>query len=139
MTAARAWHRFRVHPVRPPAARDEAGATVVEFALILPILLVFLLGTVEFGRMLWTKSLLDHAVDEAARCASVNTGTCGNAGATAAYAVQRSAPLTVASSIFTATSPSCGSQVSATYPFVFVAPSLLNWTVTLASQACYPK
>jgi Flp pilus assembly protein TadG len=119
--------------------RDETGAAAVELALILPVLALILFGTEEFGRLLWTKSLLDHAVDEAARCGSVNSTTCGSSSAIASYAVQRSAPLTLSTSVFTATTPSCGSQVAASYPFTFAAPTLLPFTVTLRSQACFPK
>lgn len=119
--------------------RAESGAAIAEFALILPVLALVLLGIADFGRMLWTKSLLDHAVDEAARCASVNTTTCGTIDATRSYAVARSAPLSVTNAIFAAATTSCGSQVTATYPFTFAASSLLPFSITLVSQACFPK
>jgi Flp pilus assembly protein TadG len=119
--------------------RAESGAAIAEFALIVPVLMALLLGIAEFGRLLWTKSLLDHAVDEAARCASVNAATCGSSGATASYAALRSAPLAVTAAIFTAVTASCGSQVSANYPFSFAAAALFPFSVTVRSQACFPK
>ena len=119
--------------------REESGAAAAELSLILPALMLILLGTEEFGRLLWTKSLLDHAVNEAARCGSVNATTCGSSDAIATYAVQRSRPLSLSTSVFTATSPSCGSQVAASYPFTFVVPSLLPFNITLSARACFPK
>ena len=121
------------------ADRAESGAAIAEFALILPVLMLLLVGTAEFGRLLWTKSLLDHAVNEAARCASVNTTTCGTNDATRSFAVLRSAPLPVTNAIFAVTSVSCGSRVTATYPFTFAAPTLLPFSITLVSQSCFPK
>lgn len=47
------------------------GATLVEFALIVPILLAILLGTMEFGWMAKNKLQLSNAVREGARDASV--------------------------------------------------------------------
>jgi Flp pilus assembly protein TadG len=121
------------------ADRAESGAAIAEFALILPVLLLLLIGTGEFGRLIWTKSLLDHAVNETARCASVNTTTCGTTDGARSYAVLRSAPLAVTNAIFAVTTATCGSQVTATYPFTFAAPSLLSYSITLVSQACFPK
>lgn len=47
--------------------RNERGSTAVEFALILPILLALVFGMIDFGRMLYTKEVLNNAVREGAR------------------------------------------------------------------------
>lgn len=57
-------------------AADRGGGPSVEFALVLPVLLVLLLGIVETGRVLAATALLDGAVREAAR-----RGITGAAGA----------------------------------------------------------
>jgi Flp pilus assembly protein TadG len=50
----------------------EAGVSVVEFALVLPLLLVLLLGVLDFGRAFnyWIDQT--HLANEAARWATVN-------------------------------------------------------------------
>jgi len=45
----------------------ERGSTAVEFALILPILLMLLFGIIDFGRLLYTQEVLNTAVREGAR------------------------------------------------------------------------
>jgi Flp pilus assembly protein TadG len=51
----------------PIHARSEQGAAAVEFALLLPILLVVLLGTIEFGLAFFTQEVLTNASREGAR------------------------------------------------------------------------
>lgn len=46
---------------------DEAGATLVEFALLAPVLLTLLLGLFDMGFNLYTKTQLEGAIQEAAR------------------------------------------------------------------------
>lgn len=48
-------------------ARRKKGQAVVEMALVLPVLLLLLLGTVEFGRFFGTYLSLQHAAREGAR------------------------------------------------------------------------
>ncbi|MGP1357701.1 TadE/TadG family type IV pilus assembly protein [Roseicyclus sp.] len=48
-------------------ARDERGAALVEFALLLPILLLFFAVTVEGGRMMWSYQAANAGVRDAAR------------------------------------------------------------------------
>ena len=57
----------------PPTslARDERGATAVEFALIAPALLMVLLGVFDAGYNLYTASVLDGAAQKAARDSSL--------------------------------------------------------------------
>jgi Flp pilus assembly protein TadG len=51
--------------------RDERGAAVVEFALILPILVLFVFGIVEFGRAYSARIELTGAVREGARAVAL--------------------------------------------------------------------
>lgn len=116
--------------------RDQRGATAVELAFVLPPLLLFLLGSMEFGRAMWIENALNYSVEEAARCASNNTTTCGSASAITSFAASRSGA-TFAASAFTATSPSCGNMVSASYPMSLNIP-FGNYAITLTAQACFP-
>lgn len=48
---------------------DTRGAAAVEFALVFPVFLMFVLGIMEIGRAFWVRSSLQFAVEEAARMA----------------------------------------------------------------------
>lgn len=50
--------------------RSESGAALVEFAIVLPILLVLVFGVVDFARAFYTVNNLTAAVREGARLAS---------------------------------------------------------------------
>jgi Flp pilus assembly protein TadG len=59
---------------RPPSRalrRDESGATIVEFALILPVLCMMLLGTLDLGYRSYVSSVVQGTLHEAARMATV--------------------------------------------------------------------
>lgn len=51
--------------------RSEEGAAVVEFALVLPILMILVFGIIDFARAFYTISTLVSAVREGARYAAV--------------------------------------------------------------------
>lgn len=51
---------------------SEAGATAVEFAIILPVFVALLFGVFEFSRMMFVSSSVQHAVDRAARLAVID-------------------------------------------------------------------
>jgi Flp pilus assembly pilin Flp len=46
---------------------DQRGAAAVEFAIILPLLVVFVFGIIEFGLVLYDKAVVTNASREAAR------------------------------------------------------------------------
>ncbi len=56
---------------RPLRARP--GAAVVEMALVVILCLLFLFGIFEFGRYTMVQNLMEHAAQEGARYAVVNT------------------------------------------------------------------
>lgn len=53
--------------------RTRQGATAVEFALIAPLLFLFVLGLVEFSRMMMVKQCLNHAAQVGSRTACLAT------------------------------------------------------------------
>lgn len=55
--------------------RDQKGATIVEFALVLPVLSVLLLGTLDLGYRSYATSIVQGSLHEAARMATVGNVT----------------------------------------------------------------
>ncbi len=53
-------------------ARYNEGATLVEFAIIFPVYLLFVFGIIELGYVLWGYSALEYAGSYGARYAFVN-------------------------------------------------------------------
>ncbi len=58
--------------------RSEKGAELIEFALVLPLLLLLCLGVIEFGRAYYTYNILTKAVRDGARFLS--TGMVNSSG-----------------------------------------------------------
>ncbi len=52
--------------------RQKEGQALVEFALVIPILIVIILAITEFGRLWMTMNVLTGAAREGARAAAVN-------------------------------------------------------------------
>ena len=119
-------------------SRAREGATAVEFALVAPALFLVIFGALEFGRLIWTLSSLHYAVEEAARCASVNPSVCGTATQIANYAASTVSFSNITAAAFTATSPACGHQIAASFNYQFVATGLFPFTPTLTAKACFP-
>lgn len=115
----------------------RGGTSAIEYAIILPVFLVFLLGIMDTGRLIWTYNTLHRATDAAARCASINKTKCATPAQIKDYAVKAAWGLNVTSSAFTVASLSCGVQVSASSPFKFVTPGLSDLSLTASS--CYPE
>ena len=51
--------------------RDTRGATIVEFALISPVMCLLLLGLIDLGYRTYVTSVVQGAIQEAARTATV--------------------------------------------------------------------
>ena len=57
-------------------SRDDDGAAAVEFALIVPFLLLLVFGIIQFGLVFAQLLALNNASRQAARTGVVNLGTC---------------------------------------------------------------
>jgi len=53
--------------------RNDQGAAATEFAMVLPLLLILLLGTIDVGRFLWAVNRAEKATQVGARMAVVTT------------------------------------------------------------------
>jgi Flp pilus assembly protein TadG len=102
--------------------RDTRGTSALEFAFVGPVFLLMVIGMLYGCLMLFSMASLHYAVEEGARCASVNTQTAYNG---------------TGSPTFTSTSPACGHAVTGSTNFSFNM-GVASWTVPLSATACFP-
>jgi Flp pilus assembly protein TadG len=109
------------HGPRGPGVRDrERGAAAVEFALLLPLLLLLVFGIVDFGRALNAQITLTQAAREGARLAAL--GQPNVVGATQAAATGLSSVTVTVTSCPAGATQTTGAVVRASYSFNFVTP-----------------
>src|SRR5690606_25512915 len=61
-------------------ARHQGGASALEFALVAVPLLLIIVGTVEYGRALWTQQAMQSLAISSARCIGVAQTECTTSG-----------------------------------------------------------
>ena len=69
--------------------RNQAGAGVVEFALLAPTFLMFLFLLLDGGRMMFAKQSLNELAAATARCMATRQASCATAASTQDWAVAR--------------------------------------------------
>lgn len=87
----------------------DRGAAAVEFALVLPVLLLLLFGIAEFGRLYNIQTSITAAARQGARVMALNSGATPNADATASL-ISAAKPYTVTASQVTITPATCPSD-----------------------------
>ena len=78
----------RVDPGRRPRRGNDRGAAAVEFALVVPILLMILFAIITFGFLLAQELAIENAARQAARYGAVENRTCDEVIAEATSAAQ---------------------------------------------------
>src|SRR5882762_10774141 len=120
--------------------RDEQGTTAVEFAIIAPVFIALLVGTLSVCVGLFLIGSLHFAVEEGARCASVKAACQVNgipdAAATQTYAQNHYFGPNV-SPTFTYTAAACGNSVSASISYSMNV-GFRTLTVPISATACFP-
>jgi Flp pilus assembly protein TadG len=119
--------------------KDRKGQNLVEFALVVPLLLILVFGIAEFGRAWMTQNILTGAAREAVRVLAVPAPAGGPTAAYArAVAVLASAGIT-ADNVAVVDAPGAFEAVSVTvaynFPVVLVGfiPGLDCTTIPLTS------
>lgn len=70
---ARQWIRNAVGRIRFSLLRNQSGVTAIEFAITLPLLILIVLGTLEFGRALKVRNEMSHALSKAVRVINLDS------------------------------------------------------------------
>jgi len=61
---------------RPGSPGSDAGAAAVEFALLLPLLMMFLFGVIQYGYGLFQLQIFNSTVADASRVLATGIGSC---------------------------------------------------------------
>lgn len=64
-----------IRPLLCRLHRDESGVTVIEFALLAPTLLVMVFGLLDLGHNMYTAQMLQGAIQQTARRATIEGAT----------------------------------------------------------------
>jgi Flp pilus assembly protein TadG len=117
------WRRSR-------SITGDSGAAAVEFALLLPLLLLIVFGLIDFGRALNAQITLTQAAREGARLDALGNYTSAQI-CTRVVTAATSLSLTCSNVTVTASCPSSSAStgvgtgdgiVQVSYPFTFVTP-----------------
>lgn len=134
----------------PPACPStQKGQTLLEFALVAPLLIFFLLALVDFGIAIDRRLILDHAVREGARYASVGGDALGQSPAQVTdvqtYAYSQAQGVPASADAFTVCYRALGAEqaieVSIDYEYRLVTPigAIINlgpdWAIPLFARA----
>jgi Flp pilus assembly protein TadG len=127
-------------PRRARSRRREEGQALVEFALVLPVILLVLVGIVQFGLMFYTYIDLTSATRDAARRVAVSRST--GAGLTQARQVVADATTAVNSANATVTLTPGGPwqagddvTVRVTYPYSLDVMGLVVWSGPMRAES----
>ena len=110
----------------------ERGGTLVEAAIVLPILILLLFGVVEFARAYNAQITLTHAAREGARVLAI-TEDPDQAEAAAKDAATSLDPGLIAVST-TPCTPGAPTEVALSYPFTYDIPLFGTNTVSLTAK-----
>lgn len=117
---------------------DETGGSAVEFAMVVPVVLILIFGAIASGVMMYTVVKLQHATETSARCLSAKRSDCSLTNITT-YATSYYTGPALNGLTFTPTWDSTRQcykvTASGTFNF-FMGQGLLS--VPVYTQACYP-
>ena len=112
--------------------REERGTSMVETALILPILILLLFGIVEFARAFNAQVTLTHAAREGVREYALNNDL-GAATAKAQFAASGFNPALMVVSA-TACVPGLQTELTVQYPFTYDIPFYGTSTIDMEGK-----
>lgn len=121
--------------------RCRRGSVAVQFALMVPIMLTTLFGTIELGRLGFTQMALQHAAEEATRFAIVREGQITTDDIESFAATKLTGVLDRETAVITATAPldpvtgTSLISVQVSYAYRFILPFLPTDSVNLTGNS----
>jgi hypothetical protein len=116
--------------------KDDRGTAAVEFALVAPVFVMLAVGTFYLCLCLFLTGSLHYAVEQAARCASVNTTVCSSSSTIVSYA-QSHYFGPGGTPNFNYVAAACGNSVSASMNYTLDI-GLKTFTLPVSATACFP-
>jgi Flp pilus assembly protein TadG len=119
-----------------PVKRNDRGAAVVEFAIVLPLLVALLIGIAEFGRAYYTQTTLSGAAREGVRVMALKDSR----PAARSAAVSAAKPLAISEGQVTVSPASpgtCSAGLNATVTIAYTMPfitGLFGPTINLTGK-----
>ena len=125
--------------------RDARGNVMTEFALVMPVFLLFLFGAVEGCRLMWSQQVLETAAYETVRCMSISS-SCDTTAEQQVKAIAEAAEVgtrITASAVTLQSNVSCrghaaSNRVTITTPFSTVLRGFLPMPTSIEATACFP-
>jgi Flp pilus assembly protein TadG len=108
---------------------DDSGVAAVEFALILPLLMMIVFGIINYGILLYDQAVITNAAREGARWGAINTSSAISCSGTATGSAD---PCQVANSYTQANLITFGSSTTSTSTATGAGTSGSTVTVTVS-------
>ena len=115
---------------------DRQGTTAVEFAIVAPVFIAMLLGTLALCVALFLIGSLHFAVEDGARCAAVKTTICSDAASTVADTQSRYFGPNV-SPYFVYAATACGNSVTGSISYSMDV-GFRTFVIPISATACFP-
>jgi len=119
------------------AWHDARGTAAVEFAFVAPLFIMLTVGTFYLCMCLFLTGSLHYAVEQAARCASVQGTACTGSNTPVPYAESSYFGPGGTPNFNYNAAAACGKQVSATMNYVW-SIGLREFTLPVSATACFP-
>lgn len=118
---------------------NSSGTTAAEFALVVPVFLALVFGTINAGLAMSAVSQIHYAAERSARCLATTVSAACTAGTidTYAKAIYHGPALTAFAFASPTTDPACGKQVTGTGRYALLT-GFASTSVTISATACYP-
>lgn len=117
--------------------RNEQGGGAVEFALVLPLFIILVFGTINGSIMYSAQTQLHYAAERAARCKSVDVGgACADADAFAKGLYN--GPSLGGLAFVSTDDANCGWRVTGSGDYELMS-GFDSTAVTISADSCYPK
>jgi hypothetical protein len=113
---------------------NNCGAALVEFALMIPVVMLLLIGALDLSIAQFYKSSLMFAAESAARCRAINGVVCATDEAAEVYAVSAITMPGITAGNFLIKAAPCGVQASVSFTY----RSMILPNIPISGGVCYP-
>ena len=118
-------------------SRNQQGTTAVEFAIIAPVFILLVFGTIGLCFALFLVGSLHFAVEDGARCASVKASICPDTDTTVAYTQSRYLGPNVSPTFTPDLNAACGKSVTGSVNYSMNV-GFKTFVIPISATACYP-